>query len=164
MDDMKSKVGFNVGALVGYNFTDMLGLQSGLMLNTRGAQEDAEGYKVSINIYELQVPLFLTGTFAISDDFKIKANVGPTFGIGVSGKLKMEYGSESETMDLYKKEEGEDKSMAKRFDLGVAFGVGAEFKNIYLGVGYDLGVTNISNYDDDKMNTGSLMISLGFTF
>jgi hypothetical protein len=172
LKDFGSKIGFNVGALVGYNFTDMFGLQSGLLLNTRGAKYDKDKMVIALSLYELQVPVFLTGTFAISDDFKVKANVGPTFGIGLSAKQSAEYDGKAEEgspFDMYKKEEGADKSMAKRFDLGIAAGVGAEYKNIYLGVGYDLGVTDITNKFDGEsdhkyIKTGSFTINLGYTF
>jgi opacity protein-like surface antigen len=167
VDDMDSKIGFNVGALVGYSFTDMLGLQSGLLFNTRGASSKEDELEMSMSIYELQVPVFLTGTFALNDDLNIKANVGPTFGFGLSGNVLFQNdGTKMDDYsvdDIYKKEEGADKSMAKRFDLGVAFGAGVEFKKIYLGVGYDLGLTSISN-SDDAIKTGSFTINVGFTF
>jgi hypothetical protein len=164
--DYGAKVGFNVGGQVNYNFTDMFGLQSGLLLNTYGYKYDKDGRKRSYSFYELQLPVFLTGTFSLSDDFKIKANAGPTFGVGLSGKYESERDGDKDESDLYKKEEGDDDAEMKRFQMGIAFGAGVEFKKIYLGVGYDLGLTNISTYDKDGfyIKSGRFMINVGYTF
>jgi hypothetical protein len=167
-EGLDSKIGFNVGALVGYNFSDVLGLQSGLLLNTRGAASEVSvlgtTMKSTVSIYELQLPVFLTAGFALNDKLKIKANVGPSFGFGLSAKTKITAGDESEEYNLYEKEEGDEESNLKRFNLGVAIGAGVELKKIYLGVGYDLGLTNISNGEGSDIKTGSFAVNVGFTF
>jgi hypothetical protein len=172
-----NKVGFNVGATVASYFVgDMLGLQSGLGLATRGgkteASEEGSTYSSSMSIYELQLPVFVAFQYAFNDDFKVKANVGPTFNIGLSGKTKWEskstYNGQTESRsgegDMYKKPDGADKAPYKRFEVGLGFGGGVEFKKIYLGIGYDLGLSSIVNDDDYTMTGRSFMINVGYTF
>jgi hypothetical protein len=171
-EEFGSKVGFNVGGLLGYGFTDMWGLQAGLLLNTRGAQGKEDDVKYGYSIYELQVPVFFTGTFAINDDLKVKANVGPTFGIGLAGKHFItvdgkDYTKEEGNENIYKKADGVEKAAFKRFNFGIAAGAGVEFRSIYLGVGYDLGLSNLNNYDSDSkyaVKTGSFTINVAYTF
>jgi hypothetical protein len=170
--DHDSKVGFNVGILGGYG--GVIGFQSGLILNTRGAQQTSrtDSMKVctsSISIYELQVPIFLIGTLDMSEAVKFKFHAGPTFGFGIRGKETIEINSTvSEEVNVYHKEAAQgNKTRYKRFDLGLTLGGGLQIHRFYIGVGYNLGLINLNNLTDDTqsaINPGSLMIDIGVSF
>ncbi|MCD8275111.1 MAG: porin family protein [Alistipes sp.] len=48
-------------------------------------------------------------------------------------------------------------------DFGLKIGVGATWKSIYLGVGYELGFLNLG-YDDLKAKNRNFMVSVGYNF
>jgi hypothetical protein len=174
--DLDSKAGFNVGILAGYE--DVIGLQSGLILNTRGAQAKGtvgeQSISSAISIYEIQVPLFLTGTLDMSETVKFKLHAGPTLGYGISGKVTTESGNASEEIDVYHKRENNDtygksydEPLYKRVDFGIELGGGLQIHRFYIGVGYNRGLMNLNNLTDDTsaaIKSGSLMIDIGISF
>jgi hypothetical protein len=184
--DYDSKIGFHVGATVEYEFTPIFGLQSGLLLNTWGAsasETENEGgvkaeYTTSLSALELQLPVFATATFSLSDALKLKVHVGPTFGFGLSGNLRSKLDISGDTGnvdvsdwefdekdDIYKKEDGD--SLAKRLNIGLGAGVSVLYNNWSLGVGYNLGLTNLNGYSDesdDAFKANSFLVSVGYNF
>ena len=85
-----------------------------------------------------------------------------------NGKLK----GDAAKVDLFKEisvpvEDGSvEGQMFKRSDFGLRFGVGVTvMKHYYAGVGYDLGLLNISkDSGEGKIKNGSFFISLGYNF
>jgi hypothetical protein len=173
-DDIGTSLGFNAGILGEFFINDFLGFQTGLLLNTRGAQETEKEsdykYTRSINIYELQLPAYLTLGFWLSDvsNVRFKLHAGPTLGIGLSAKSKYKETWNGETyegsQDLYAKEYGY--AALKRFNLCLTVGGGFQFNHFYIGVANDFGLTNLSGYDDDDftVKSNSLMVNIGYSF
>ena len=85
-----------------------------------------------------------------------------------NGKLK----GDAAKVDLFKEisvpvEDGSvEGQVFKRSDFGLRFGVGVTvMKHYYAGVGYDLGLLNISkDSGEGKIKNGSFFISLGYNF
>ena len=71
-----------------------------------------------------------------------------------------------------KSDEDKEKGDLKRFDFGLSFGTGVSFDKFYVGLKYDLGLSNIGEKDrwykgeDDKakIKTGNFAISVGYNF
>ncbi len=126
--------------------------ETGLYLSGRGASVTAgdldlgvEG-KAKFNMLYLQVPAVVSWHFNIKS-VSIQPAAGVYYGFGIHGKLK----GDAAKVDLFKEisvpvEDGSvEGQMFKRSDFGLRFGVGVTvMKHYYAGVGYDLGLLNIS--------------------
>lgn len=157
-------------------------------------------YQTKINLSYLELPILASYRIKISDNVKWHINAGPYFAVGVGGKFKIEekdsYDGET---DSYKydydafgtsdKDAGIDedengnittkgvKGGLKRFDFGLSFGTGVDISKFYVGVKYDLGLTNIADkdqytkYNDNgekdgkyKIKNGNFSVSVGYNF
>ncbi|TFH36209.1 MAG: PorT family protein [Bacteroidia bacterium] len=166
--DFKSKPGFHIGGIIEFPFTDLLSLETGLILDTKGLNwkegDSGFSYEENYSLYYLDVPVVLKAVIEVGGSIGVYAVAGPYFGMGLSGKSKWVY--ESTGGD----ESGEDKvewgsdpeiDHFKRPDFGLTFGGGVDIKGIQVGVTYDLGLANISSYTDNnaKINNRVLRIT-----
>lgn len=180
--DVKMKAGFHVGVIYDWGISESFYIQPGLYYNMKGVKaEDKEesSYKSTYNLSYLEVPVLASYRIALSDRAKWQINAGPYFAVGVGGKLKYEGDGEEEKMDAFGKTEynedgeGEDKGDLKRFDFGLSFGIGVSINQFYVGLKYDLGLSNIGEKDrwykgeeesKAKIRTGNFAISVGYNF
>lgn len=181
--EQKTKVGFLLGVTVDYALTNNLYLQSGLSLLTRGAKVESdisiESYNVSgelkVNQIYLQLPITAAYKLPVTDNLKVVFNAGPYIAYGIGGKSKLKANIDIPILELNSSEEydtfGDD--ALKRFDFGLTAGIGAEFKKIYLGANYDLGLINIINRSktietffgsDVSYKNQGFVISVGYKF
>lgn len=176
-----SNTGFHVGATYEIDLIgNFLSLEPGLFLDTRGAKTSGNvglsSYESKLNIVGLTIPVLAKGKIGLGDKLALFANVGPYVNIGLSGKQKTEFKAlgVSETKDTDVKF-GDGLTESKRFNMGLNFGVGAEFFNFILGVGYDLGLTSITNTGKEVIDGETLeselkavpsafKVSLGYKF
>lgn len=178
-DQLESRVGFHVGVVMDWNVVGNFYVQPGLYFTTRGAKyEDLyedESYSEKWNMNYLQIPILASYRFLVSDKVKIDINVGPYFAVGLNGKIKYNdtYGYETDKYEVnaFKKSSAdEDGSDLKRFDAGLRFGGGLQFKKFYVGLNYDFGFLDILGHgdygwaDEMKMKNNSFQISLGYNF
>lgn len=152
--------------------------------------------KITVNLSYLELPILASYRFNLSDNVKWQINAGPHFAVGVGGKFKHESSEDGESYD-YKydafgtsdKDADIDvddngniqvsgvKGGLKRFDFGLSFGTGVSFNKFYVGVKYDLGLTNIADKDQYKkynnegkedgsykIKNGNFAISVGYNF
>ena len=63
---------------------------------------------------------------------------------------KIEFGSDEEDMN--------------RFDFGLGFGAGVQFEDIQVGLGYNLGLANLSNADKITTRNNGLTFTLTYLF
>lgn len=187
-DDLKSRAGFHVGAVMDWNVAGDFYIQPGIYFTTRGAKNEfsetdmdfSYKYTQKLNMSYLQIPVLASYRFPVSDAVKIDINVGPYIAIGLGGKLKVEetetYDGETERhsnkYDIFgKSTKDEEKGDFKRFDAGLRFGAGVNIHKFYVGVSYDLGLTNLARTGDDyrwskndKFRNGSFQVSVGYNF
>lgn len=173
--DSDAKVGFNVGLTVDYALTQDVFLMSGLEFTTKGAkssyEEDFEVAKASVtetvNAMYLQLPIHIGYKFDVSEGLKLNIHAGPYLAYGIGGKAKIKYKGDIAGVDL-SQENGEvdffGKDRAKEFDFGLGLGVGAEFGKIGVGLGYDLGLVNLSRESDYKITNMNAYLSVGYKF
>ena len=158
-------------------------LETGLYLSEKGAKqkETVEGYTVTakMNPLYLEIPALLSYHIQLGGG---KATIQPSFGLyyglGLGGKFKYEetYDGETskESYHLFKKEtvdygDGETEEIPqtlKRSDFGLRFGVGLTYRKVYLGVGYDLGLSNIAKDQDQyaEFKNKCFTLSVGNNF
>lgn len=172
---LDSRASYHVGFVYQQPMLRVLPLyfETGLYLSGRGASVEASDLdlgvagKVKFNMLYLQLPAMVSWHL----DFKsvsIQPAVGIYYGFGIHGKLK----GDAAKVDLFKEisvpvaDGSVEGQVFKRSDFGLRFGVGVTvMKHYYAGVGYDLGLLNISKESGDgKIKNGSFFISLGYNF
>lgn len=153
LEDTKMKLGYTFGVGVDYAITDMWAIQSGLNITAKGwksefKDEDKDGKEVKVtnkfNPIYLELPILAAVKFDLTDNMKLVVNAGPYLALGLGGKASMDAPGDP-SMKLFKKysynsdeadyiegwgendDANAERSMMKRFDLGLQYGVGLEF-------------------------------------
>lgn len=154
--DAKSKVGMTLGAVLGLRVSSStpLFLESGLYYTERGAKD--VGYN------NLEVPLLIKYGIQASDNIAILPFIGPYFSYAFSGKTKIA-DVDGKTVKVGTFDEKKWTGL-KRANMGFKIGCGAEYNKLYLEVGYQLGVTNVSKYDDISLHSSALFANFGVNF
>jgi len=159
--DTDFKPGFQVGLVAHIPLLgEFLAIQPGLLFAQQGMrfnlQEDFSGETLEIsetvNINYLQMPINAQLSFGVGENARILLQAGPYLGFALNGSRKgkdinwdwrpgqdmiidfdesIEFGSGDEEM--------------RRFDLGLGFGAGVQFGRLQVGIGYNLGLANLSN-------------------
>jgi len=165
--EKKSTVGMRLGVVGEYRFNDWIAISPELVFTQKGMKMKASygkmWYKSITRPCYLQIPINAVGRYVFKNDITVFGIVGPYFGFGLGGNL------------VYKDSEGEkekekifshDNAGLKRFDFGLTFGAGAEWKNIFLRFHYELGLVNINKYDEgsSSMRNSTFSISAGYYF
>lgn len=176
-DDFQLKPGLLFGPTVDFPLCQPLSLETGIMLSSKGFKDTYEesyqgGFyesKTTLNLWYIDIPILFKWNIPINDEFSIYPALGPYISIGIKGKSKYEsksnYGDESGSSDI---EWGtdEESDMLRRFDAGIMFGGGIEYKAFQLSVYYNLGIANISAYTEEgtTIKNNVLQIALGYRF
>jgi outer membrane protein W len=172
-NDYKMNPGFHIGAIVDVPFNDLLSFETGLLFTTKGMKYEDEylgtDLTTKVNLYYLDIPLTLKASYELGEGLKMFGAVGPYVGVGLSGKIKSttEYlDNETTNDDDIEWGSDEDEDDLKRLDMGLTFGGGVEFNSITIGISYDLGLSNISTYQDYGTTSKNrvLRFSVGYNF
>ena len=174
---------FNVGILGRLELDPMFDLESGVLLTGHGSK--AETYftnsdynKSKFNPLYIQVPLNAVVKIPLDKGSNIFFNAGPYAAIGIGGKSKTESKigplvSTSEKNIQFSNDdpftsENDDAAYnnLKRFDFGLNFGGGFQFKHLILKANYGLGLAKINstesnNTSNDKNKYRTLSFSVG---
>ena len=162
--DEKSKAGFQVGVACHIAVSRQLPLfvESGLYMINKGGKQKEDDYEDKYKLWYLELPVVMSYHIDVQD-FSIQPFFGVYYALGIGGKDKAKFDGEEKDYDVFGKENGEYNGL-KRSDFGLRVGCGVEFSHLYLSLGYDAGLTNISQFDGEKCKTGSFLISLGYNF
>ncbi|MDR2466347.1 MAG: PorT family protein [Prevotellaceae bacterium] len=163
-DRYKARLGFLLGGMMEYSFTESFALQPELLYVLNGAKEKEGGDGGRISLHNIQLPVNLKYKFGV-EGLKFYATAGPYFSLIAGAKVK----EGDKTRDLFK----EDGGIIKRMDFGLGVGFGVEIKKIAIGAGYSFGLSNLykksSNSEDNgedknSMKTGTFALSVGYFF
>ena len=170
-DDNKFKPGFTIGAFADIAFSDMIGLETGLNIETKGykIKNDGEDFgvkyksRMSTNLIYATIPVDVKLTFG-----NIYVLAGPYLGIAATGKTKSKFesnGHEDKHNESLKFGNDKDDSDLKRMDLGLGLGVGYEInENLGVRLGYDLGMSNLIIEGDKDNSAKNGVVSVAATF
>lgn len=174
---------FNAGILGRLELDPMFDLESGVLLTGRGSK--AETYftngnytKSRFNPLYIEVPLNAVVKIPLDKGSNIFFNAGPYAAIGIGGKSKTETKvgpllstsektiqfSNDDPFTSQQDDAAYDK--LKRFDFGLNFGGGVQFKHLILKANYGLGLAKINstqsdNTTNDKNKYRTLSFSVG---
>jgi len=171
--DITSIPGFHFGLTTEIPLNNYLIFEPGLLLSSKGAEAEileVMGYGMNYKLYllYLDIPLNFKVVYPLDDNFKIFGSVGPYAGIGLYGLAQLTYrdGSYEET-DEEEISWGSDpdEDDIRRFDTGISFGAGFEYKSVIIGAYYDLGLANIAaNRENMTMKNRVWKFSIGYRF
>lgn len=177
---------FNAGILGRFDLSEIIDLESGLLLDGRGSK--AESYftsatddnyvKTRFNPLYLELPLNLVVRFPMNKSSNFFFHGGPYAAIGVAGKSTSEskflgVSSSGKSNIKFSNDDpftsGQDDAAydkLKRFDFGLNLGGGLDLGKVLLRLNYSLGLTKINstqgdNSTDDKNKYRTLSLSLG---
>lgn len=174
-DSYSSNPGFHAGVTLEFPLqNEALAFETGLIFSKKGMKCEDNYLGVeetgTYNLYYFDIPLTLKASSSFNDNAKIVGLFGPYIGIGIGGIIIYEasgFGAyDYEEYDIYWGND-EDADDLKRLELGLTFGAGIELNSsLFLGISYDLGMSNISAYQDygTTMKNRVLKFSAGYKF
>lgn len=154
--DSDSKAGMTLAGVVGLRVSDStpVFLESGLYYTERGAKD--------IGYSNLEIPLLIKYGFKATEDIAVLPFVGPYFSRACWGKTKI-LDENGKTVKVGTFDEDKWDGL-KRLNMGFKLGCGAEYNKLYLEVGYQIGVTNISKKDDLTIHSNAFFANFGVNF
>lgn len=157
LDGGSPKAGFNVGVVAGLQVAPAtpLYVETGLSYTEKGGKGGSrDSYTYTMNY--LEVPLLVKYQYNLDHETSIQPFVGVYGALGVSGKIKAQ-----DQRQLYNSFADDT---FKRLDGGLRIGCGLEFDLLYAEVGYDFGLSNVSQDDFDAAHTGCFFANIGINF
>jgi hypothetical protein len=172
-----NRIGFHIGVVADVMVSEFLYFQPGIMLSSKGGEgnktEKSETYyeksSQAYNLYYLEFPLLLSLKGTLSKDLALRVSGGPYIDIGLFGTHEWEYeerhsglifdSGKFDMMDIFSPSKTEEERMGKGFDrlnFGISLGAGIEFGNLYFGMSYNMGLTNLQKDDLKKTETGKI--------
>ena len=149
--EAKSKLGYQIGGVGEFGFTDNFSIQTELLFYAKGTKFDDVDGQLKMNY--LGIPLLAKYAFKVVGLTKIYAMGGTFTEVRTKGEWVDPGGTTSELGSGFKK-----------YDWGFSFGCGAEYptdKGIWgLDLRYNLGMTDL--HDDAGDNTKTRSRSFGF--
>jgi len=160
LDHTSTKVGFNAGLVIDIDLPlTNLGLTTGVEFTTKGAKIDKKHLMntdkdVTFNAMYLQLPIHANYKISVAPATKVVFHAGPYFAYGIGGKTKID-GDKYDTFD--------DDNM-KRFDFGLGLGAGVQVWKFGVDLGWDFGLTNISDDSDISVKNRNAYLSVSYRF
>jgi len=169
--------GFHIGAFVELSFSEKFGLETGLLLQSKGFQgeftssffDENEMDTVfysgdqTTNLLYLDIPILFKSRFALGG-IHLTASAGPYFGFGLSGTRFFEYEIDGVAFEEEAIIDWGDNGNYPSVDYGLMGSVGIEFSDVFLAATYAYGLANVSTFEPDQntIRHQNIMISVGF--
>ena len=165
--DLGAKAGMTLAGVVGLRVSNNtpLFLESGVYYTERGGKKDK--FQVSYN--NLEFPILIKYGIKATDDIALLPFVGPYFSYAIGGKTKQLFDQSGNPVEKVQKVGTFDEKKAytgglKRANMGFKLGCGVEYNKLYLELGYQFGVTNISKLDDMSTRSNAFFANFGVNF
>ncbi|MBL0103259.1 MAG: PorT family protein [Bacteroidetes bacterium] len=145
----KASIGFGAGVLLGFNFSQNVGLHAEVIYNTLSQKYTDTGMDRTITLRYVNIPLLLSLNTGISKPVNLNVVVGPQIGLSVGSKLSSTTASDANTTQAV--------LAVKKGDLGFAYGLGLDFGmnatgSIRFALGYR-GVIGLVDISDNSKTT-----------
>jgi len=163
LDYTSSKVSFQAGGFAEFKISNKFFIQPEIVYSSQGSKYKDFGFNSSleerINVNYLNIPVM--AKYYIID--KLNIEVGPQIGFLIGGKRRYDVIIESgqKFSNSYN-----SKNDFKNVDFGLNFGAGYDFtEKVFIGVRYNLGLGNVSNYGYGyKAHSSVFSSSVGYKF
>ncbi len=166
-----TKTGFHFGAIVDYNIIKSFSISSGVYYVSKGFRGNypeiplaviskATSSEVTANY--IQIPLLASFRIVAPSGVQFQINVGPYYAYGIGGKAV--YKPYDMTFDRdYDQDTFGETGFWKHNDFGLNAGVNVVIGKFVAGVGYDLGLSDVSKVFG-KFHTRNANMTIGFNF
>lgn len=155
------KVGFYAGATAHIVMNPHFSFEPGLSFVQKGGIEknDGGGYiKSTLNLNYIELPM----DFVYTRKNKFFVGAGPSISWAVSGKVKVDDGSNTEKTAI---KFGSDDSELKRFDAGIELMAGFRFKSgVCISTNLNSSFLNLSNINGVLFMNGYWGFRIGYVF
>lgn len=131
-----TRTSFLAGVSADFNLVESFSINSGVLYTGKGGKDYSAEF--------IEIPIYASYRLNFAEASQLQVNVGPYLDFGIAG-------------DAYK---GDYK--CKRFQMGLGFGAGYTFHKVYLGLQYQLGLTEVMK--DSKAHFNCFGIALGYNF
>lgn len=153
--DYNAKLGFHLGPVAEFHFGDIFGLETGVLLTTKGGTEKFGEDKYKINLTYLEFPIQVRAGYDFGTT-RVYGILGPYLGVAVGGKY---VSTVNDVKTSTKVDFGTD---LKRFDAGLSIGACAAVSIFEIGFTYNHGFVNISDWHDTKNRAFYLSVAYKF--
>ena len=181
VEDAKSKIGFNFGGFLAYEFNEMFSLQLEVLFTMKGAKfedeyteeeddyEYYEKYEGSWNLNYLEIPILAKLNIPMKGNIKPNVFLGPALGVTLTATYEYDYEykgyEDGQLVDEYSGSIDGDIEDIKGVDFGLVFGAGIEFGKIIVDARYNLGLSTIEeNGEDVEVKNNVISVMLGYSF
>lgn len=160
LDHTSSKVGFNAGLIVDIDLpVTSLGITTGIEFTTKGTKIDKKHLidtdeDAKFNAMYLQLPVHANYKLSVAPATKVVFHAGPYFAYGIGGKTKID-GDKYDTFD----DDG-----FKKFDFGLGIGAGVQIWKFGVDLGWDFGLTDVSDMSDVSVKNRNGYLSVSYRF
>ena len=142
------ELGFGAGLILGFNFTDHVGIQGEVIYNEISQKYKELDVERNINLKYVNIPLLFSLNTGKTNVVNFNAVVGPQIGISVGSDISTSGGDGTNNADAV--------LSVKKGDLGFAYGAGLDFglnsaRTIRLGLGFR-GVYGLFDISDNEQN------------
>lgn len=144
-------LGFGIGAFVGYNFSNYVGIQGEIIYSSISQKYKEQDVERKINLKYVNIPLMLSLNTGITKQVNFNVVGGPQIGISMGGTVATTGGDGTTNSNALLK--------VKKGDLGLAYGAGFDFglneaKTSRLGFGFRgvFGMVDISDNNTTDAN------------
>lgn len=172
---------FNAGILDRFDIAKNLDFETGLLLEGKGAKARVnvtgdDYYTATLNPFYLEIPANLVLRFPFPKKSKLFVDAGPYIAMGIAGQTKQDgnvggVAIDSKTNIKFSNANSNNDDQAytnlKRFDYGINFGAGLDFRTVLFKVNYGMGFAQVNSAQvdmasNDKNKYRTASISLGF--
>ena len=165
LPDFKSRSGFHAGADLAIAIAPMFDIQAGAAYSQKGATAAESGIDATVAIDYIDVPLLFVVNIPTSGNITPRLFAGAVASFEMSCKLKQSVageGSVSEDCDEGNVGARKTSYFSGLFGGGIGFAAGPG--NLLLDVGYQLGLTNVSDDPGQTVKENVIQASLGYRF
>ncbi len=143
-ESMGQKLSYHLGLTMDVPLSRKVYFMSGIEYTRKGAKAKSnvtDSGSGSLNAHYLQIPLHLGMKLPMKGDTKFVIHAGPYVACATSAQIEVKNEAVKAEIDML------ELGAFKRFDAGIGGGIGMEFGDISVGLGVDVGLTEV-----DKSN------------
>ena len=174
-DELSAKSGFHFGPTIEFEMNDNFCIETALLFTTKGISvSESETFEnisftteAELNLFYVDIPVYAKA-YIDAGNVKLYGMLGPYVGIGISGKSKMEG---SIGPELYSEEDdiswgSDEDDDLKRFETGIALGLGMNLNSFLFEVSTHMSLSNISPQSEYDMIAKNrlFLITVGYQF
>jgi opacity protein-like surface antigen len=137
----QATLGYGIGGMVGFNFTNHVGLEAEIIYNSFSQKYKDENLERTLHVKYVNFPLLVSFNTGKSKPVNLSFVVGPQIGYNIGSRVETSGSNGQDTMQAI--------AVMKKGDVGFAYGAGLEFAlNETRTIRLDLGFRGVFGFLD----------------